>query len=210
VPRRDSLFELPPGIPVPVDDGACQQLPGTQLPAISLESTQGRWVDLSEVSGLTAVFCYPRTGLPNEDPPPGWNQIPGARGCTLQVCAFRDEYAALRTLGVDVFGLSTQEAEYQREMVRRLEVPFEILSDADLRLTRALQLPTLTVGDMTLVKRLTMIVQWGVVQHVFYPIFPPFANAGDVLTWVGSRDTQSAGGIRHSSHKQDRPRRVTD
>lgn len=194
VSRSDSLYEIPPGTPVPVDDGACEHLPGTRLPAIPLESTGGRWVDLTEEPGISVVFCYPRTGLPDRDPPPGWNEIPGARGCTPQVCAFRDEYASLRTFGVQVFGLSTQQSEYQREMIRRLAVPFEILSDTDLRLTKALKLPTFTSADMTLVKRLTMIICNGIVRFVFYPVFPPDANARNVLRWLHSRESQVSSG----------------
>jgi peroxiredoxin len=187
VARTDDLFELPPGLPVPVDDGGCDHLPGTAVPPVSLRSTAGRWVRLSDLPGRTVVYCYPRTGEPDRDPPAGWNEIPGTRGCTPQTCAFRDHHAEIRALGAEVFGLSTQTTRYQREMVERLRVPFEVLSDADLLMARALRLPTLTVEGMTLVKRLTMIVSDGVIERVMYPVFPPDRNAEDVIGWLRAR-----------------------
>lgn len=179
--RTDDLSQLPAGLPVPVDDGACDHLRGMAVPPIPLRSTAGRWVRLSELTGRTVVYCYPRTGEPDRDPPPGWNEIPGARGCTPQTCAFRDHHAEIRALGAQVFGLSTQTTRYQAEMVERLHVPFEVLSDADLLMARALRLPTFTVEGMTLIKRLTMFLMDGVIEHVMYPVFPPDRNAEDVL-----------------------------
>jgi peroxiredoxin len=190
VARTDDLFELPPDLPVPVDDGACDHLPGMAVPPVSLRSTAGRWVRLSELPGRTVVYCYPRTGEPDRDPPAGWNEIPGARGCTPQTCAFRDHHAEIRALGAEVFGLSTQTTRYQREMVERLRVPFEVLSDVDLLMARALRLPTLTVQGMVLVKRLTMIVSDGVIEHVMYPVFPPDRNAEDVVGWLRARSAR--------------------
>jgi peroxiredoxin len=184
VARTDDLFELPADLPVPVDDGACDHLPGMRVPPITLRSTSGRWVGVSELTGRTVVYCYPRTGEPDRDPPPGWNEIPGARGCTPQTCAFRDHHAEIRSLGAEVFGLSTQTTRYQREMVERLHVPFEVLSDADLLMARALRLPTFSAEGITLVKRLTLIVSDGVIEHVMYPVFPPDRNAADVIRWL--------------------------
>ena len=186
--RSDNLYQLPPGLPVPQDDGACRHLPGMRLPAVALLSTTGRQVDLSRLAGRTVVYCYPRTGEPDKDPPPGWDMIPGARGCTPQSCAFRDHFEELKRAGAaHVFGFSTQDTDYQREAAARLHLPFELLSDVNLALTRVLKLPTFEVAGMTLTKRLTLILRDGVVEHVFYPVFPPDRNAGDVLDWLASR-----------------------
>src|SRR5690242_12823756 len=135
--RTDNLYELPRDLPVPVDDGACNHLPGLRLPSVPLPSTAGGVVDLAALPGQTVVYCYPRTGRPDEDPPPGWNAIPGARGCTPESCAFRDHYRELQALGAAVFGLSTQDTDYQREAVARLHLPFALLSDASLAFTHA-------------------------------------------------------------------------
>ena len=145
-------------------------------------------MDLSALSGRTVVYAYPRTGEPDKDPPPGWDAIPGARGCTPQSCAFRDHFEELRRAGAsEVFGLSTQDTGYQREVAERLHLPFELLSDAKLELTRALELPTFEVAGMTLIKRLTMILRDGAIEHVFYPVFPPDRNAGVVLAWLAGK-----------------------
>jgi peroxiredoxin len=183
--RSDNLYELPANLPVPQDDGACKHLPGRALPGIALASTAGRSVDLSALKGRTVVYCYPRTGEPDKDPPRGWDEIPGARGCTPQSCAFRDHYRELRELGVaNLFGLSTQDTDYQRAAAQRLHLPFELLSDEKLEFARALKLPTFRVGGMTLTKRLTLIVRDGVIEHVFYPVFPPDRNASAVIAWL--------------------------
>ena len=175
---------LPPGLPVPVDDGAADHLPGQAVPALTLPSTAGEPVDLAAAGGTLVLFCYPRTGRPGEDPPPGWDAIPGARGCTPETCAFRDHHGGFVDLGVRVLGLSTQTTAEQREMVERLAVPFEVLSDADLRLARALGLPTFEVAGLTLIKRLTLVLDDGVVAHAFYPVFPPDRHAAEVLAWL--------------------------
>jgi len=183
--RNDDLYALPPGLPAPIDDGACAHLLGRQIPAIGLPSTGGRTVYLREVSApWVVVYVYPRTGLPDVDTPLGWDAIPGARGCTPQSCAYRDHYQQLRAEGAEVFGLSTQDTEYQREMANRLHLSFDILSDADLRLTRALRLPTFRFGDWTLLKRHTLIIRRGRIEQVFYPVFPPDADAERVLLWL--------------------------
>jgi peroxiredoxin len=154
-PSRN-IYELPENMPVPVDDGACDHLMGMRLPSVALMSTAGRVVDLSRLPGRVVVYCYPRTGQPGVEPPKGWDEIPGARGCTPQACAFRDHYRELQTLGAQVFGLSTQDTDYQRESVERLHLPFELLSDAALTFTQQLRLPTFQVEGMTLLKRLTL------------------------------------------------------
>jgi peroxiredoxin len=182
--RTDNLYELPGNLPVPVDNGACDHLLGMQVPSVPLLSTAGRLVDLASLAGRTVVYCYPRTGRPDHDPPKGWNDIPGARGCTPQSCAFRDQYQSLQQLGAQVFGLSTQDTEYQREAVTRLHLPFELLSDAKLAFARALRLPTFEVEAMTLIKRLTLIICDGRIEKVFYPVFPPDKNAGEVIGWL--------------------------
>jgi peroxiredoxin len=176
---------LPPGLPEPVDDGGADHLPGLRLPSQNLPATDGSTVDLSALPGRTVVYAYPWTGRPGqplltED----WDMIPGARGCTPETCGFRDHHAELGELGVAVHGLSTQHTDYQRELVERLGLPFSILSDADLALTNALRLPTFEVAGRMLLKRLTLLVRDGEIEHVWYPVFPPDRHAGEVVTWL--------------------------
>ena len=182
----DELPRLPEGIPAPTDDGACDHLPGMGLPSVPLASTAGGSVDLSGLSGRTVVYCYPRTGRSDEDLPRGWDEIPGARGCTPQSCSFRDHHEELRALGARVFGLSTQETEYQREAAEHLHLPFELLSDEELTFAKALRLPTFEVEGMTLIKRLTLVVEDGRIEKVFYPVFPPDENAEEVIGWLSA------------------------
>jgi peroxiredoxin len=184
MPRSDNLYEVPANLPVPVDDGACAHLTGIRLPSVRLASTAGRLVDLAALPGRSVVYCYPRTGRPDQEPPPGWNEIPGARGCTPQSCAFRDHQRELQALGAAVFGLSTQTTDYQREAVERLHLPFELLSDAELKFATALRIPTFTVEGMTLIKRTTLILTDGRIEKVFYPVFPPDKNAEEVRDWL--------------------------
>ena len=186
-----SLNELPKNLPVPEDDGAADHLPGTRLPPVPLASTSGGRVDLSALSGLTVVYCYPRTGEPGKENPGGdeaWDAIPGARGCTPQSCAFRDHHAELRDLGARVFGLSTQSTGYQKEAADRLHLPFELLSDAGLDLVQQINLPTFEVEGAVLTRRLTMILSDGTVEKVFYPVFPPDKSADEVIEWLSARD----------------------
>ncbi len=189
--RSDDLHRLPDGLPLPVNDGACDHLVGMPMPKISLPSTTGEIVDLGLISSPWLIlFCYPRTGRPDQDPPGGlsnWNATPGARGCTPQACGYRDAHAAFRGLGATVYGLSTQETEYQREVVDRLQLPYALLSDAGLALVRALRLPTFDVQGQSLVKRLTLAISAGRVRQVWYPVMPPDADAASVLTWLHAR-----------------------
>jgi peroxiredoxin len=179
-----NLLDLPADLPVPVDDGACDQLPAMRLPSLALPATDGRTVDLSSLSGRTIVYVYPRTGRPDQPLPTGWDEIPGARGCTPQSCAYRALAAELRTLGARIFGLSTQDTTYQQEAAARLHLPFPLLSDERLELTTALSLPTFEVDGMTLIKRLTLIIDDGAIETVFYPVFPPDADAANVAAWL--------------------------
>ena len=190
-----SLPRLPPDLPVPVDDGEADHLPGATLPDLLLPSTAGRPVNLRELAARPAVlFFYPRTGIPEEPAGPEWNAIPGARGCTPQSCGFRDLHAEFIGLGVRVAGVSTQDTDYQRAFVERNHVPFELLSDADLRLTRALRLPTFDFpvtsgGGPTLIKRMAWYVDRGRIVKVWYPVFPPDRNAETVLHWLTASRT---------------------
>jgi peroxiredoxin len=178
-------LELPDDLPVPVDDGAADHLAGLALPDITLAATDGSRVNLSRVSGRTVVYIYPRTGRPGQAMPTGWNGIPGARGCTPQSCSFRDHFEELRALGVrQLYGLSTQDSDYQREAVERLHLPFAILSDADFALQRALRLPTFEVDGMVLLKRMALVIDAGTITRVFYPVFPPDRSAAEVVTWL--------------------------
>jgi peroxiredoxin len=183
----DNLYEVPEGIPEPTDDGACDHLPGMRLPSVSLTSTDGDLVDLSSLTGTTIVYCYPMTGRPDQDLPPGWDDIPGARGCTPQSCAFRDHHAELQALGARVFGLSTQDTAYQSEAAERLHLPFPLLSDQELEFAGALDLPTFETEGMTLIKRVTLVVEDGEIREVFYPVFPPGRNAEKVVGWLSER-----------------------
>jgi peroxiredoxin len=172
-------------IPAPKDDGAASHLSGMAIPSVPLSSTDATKVDLSLLRGRVVVYTYPRTGRPGIPNPDGWDLIPGARGCTPQTCAFRDHFAELKALGVrHLFGLSTQDTAYQREAAERLHLPFPILSDEQFILTEAMRLPTFESNGMRLVKRLTLVINDGVVEHVFYPVFPPDRNASDVLDWL--------------------------
>jgi len=178
-------FPLPANLPEPLDDGAAKHLPGMAMPRLSLSSTAGGLVDLSALTAPTSVFyCYPMTGVPGKPLPDGWDQIPGARGCTPQTCGFRDRHQQLAAVNARLYGVSTQSTEYQREMVRRLNVPFEILSDCEFKLSDALRLPTFDVNQMRLMKRITLIVRAGRIAHVFYPVFPPDKSADAVLDWL--------------------------
>lgn len=174
-------------IPAPADDGAARHLPDMKVPSVDLPATDGSTVNLSLLRGRTVIYAYPRTGRPGVPNPEGWDLIPGARGCTPQSCAFRDHFAELQAAGADhIFGLSTQSPAYQHEVWERLHLPFAILSDDHLRLTKALRLPTFQTSGMTLLKRFTLIIKDGVVEYVFYPVFPPDKNASDVLNWLRS------------------------
>jgi peroxiredoxin len=183
--KQTTDFPLPADLPRPIDDGAAQHLPGLDMPGIILPSTKGRAVDLSALSASrTVIYCYPMTGVPGKPLPEGWDMIPGARGCTPQTCSFRDHYQELAEMGAEVYGLSTQTTEYQREMAERLHLPFEILSDVEFKLVDALRLPTFEVEGVRLVKRLTLVVRHGRIEHVFYPVFPPNESAGEVVGWL--------------------------
>ncbi len=180
-----NLNALPANLPRPKDDGGARHLKGMALPDLELASTSNRLVNLSKLSAPRIVlYAYPMTGRPDRTLPQGWDDIPGARGCTPETCGFRDHHKDLAKLHADVFGVSTQSTEYQQEMVKRLEVPFEVLSDEQFALTKALRLPTFTVEGMTLLKRLTLIVKDGRIEHVFYPVFPPDKHADEVIAWL--------------------------
>jgi peroxiredoxin (alkyl hydroperoxide reductase subunit C) len=173
---------LPADLPVPEDDGAAAHLTGMRIPHVTLPATNGDAIDLAAITGPVVVFAYPRTGQPGVDPlVEHWDAIPGARGCTPHTSGYRDLHAEFVALGAAVFGLSTQDSAYQRELVERIHVPFPILSDERLALTRALRLPTMEIAGLTLIKRIAWIARDGVIERVFYPVFPPDRNAQVVL-----------------------------
>lgn len=176
---------LPTDIPAPVDDGATRHLTGMRIADIALPATGGGTVNLSKLKGSTVVYIYPRTGRPGQALPTGWDGIPGARGCTPQSCSFRDHHGELATLGVaHLYGLSSQDTAYQQEAVTRLHLPFALLSDEALSFARAMKLPTFTVDGMTLIKRMALVIDDGVIAHVFYPVFPPDKSAEEVVRWL--------------------------
>ena len=146
----------------------------------------GRMIELSAIKGRLVIYCYPMTGRPNVPLPDGWDQIPGARGCTPQSCAFRDHYQELQSLGAEVIGLSVQTTEYQKEMVDRLHLPFPVVSDANYQFQKALNMPTFVTAGMTLLKRVTLVANHGVIEAVHYPIFPSDSDAAWVLDYLKS------------------------
>jgi peroxiredoxin len=176
---------LPDNLPVPKDDGAAAHLKGRRLPDLALTATSGEPVNLSKLAGRIVVYIYPRTGRPGQALPTGWDGIPGARGCTPQSCGFRDHFMDLKRLGVArLYGLSTQDSDYQREVAERLHLPFALLSDRELKLTRELKLPTFQVDGMTLIKRMAWVIDDAVMTQAFYPVFPPDKSAEQVIGWL--------------------------
>jgi peroxiredoxin len=180
------LNQLPADLPVPEDDGAAGHLTGLAVPSVELVDTGGGTVRIDALgAGRTVLYAYPLTGRPGTDLPQGWDAIPGARGCTTEACDFRDHHQDLLAAGAQrVFGLSSQDTAYQREAAERLRLPFALLSDLTLSLAGALDLPTFEAGGRTLFKRLTLVIRDGVIEHVFYPVFPPNEHARQVLTWL--------------------------
>jgi peroxiredoxin len=174
---------LPDNLPIPIDDGACCHLLGKKLPSIQLSATSGDTVNLAKYTGWVVIYCYPMTGQPSIALPVGWDDIPGARGCTPQSCAFRNHYQALAQLA-QVFGLSTQRSQYQQEAATRLNLPFQLLSDSQFQFADALKLPTFEMDGKRLIKRLTLISFDGIIKHCIYPVFPPDKNAEVVLDWL--------------------------
>ena len=185
---------LPTGLPIPEDDGAAAHLQGARMPRLILPATDGSWFSVGGPPGgfdRLVLYAYPRTGRPGEDPlTPDWDQIPGARGCTPESCGFRDHAAELAAVGAAVAGVSTQPTDYQREAVERLRLPFPLLSDANLRLAETLRFPTFEAGGQALLKRLTLVVRDGLVEKVFYPVFPTDGHAEEVLDWIQSRESR--------------------
>lgn len=181
---NSSYLSLPDNLPVPEDDGAANHLVGSRIPSIQLESTAGSNIDLSKLPDLNVIFCYPMTGVPGVPLPPGWDDIPGARGCTPQACSYRDAYPKLKQKVNHVFGMSTQSTEYQKELHDRLELPYEILSDANFELQSALKLPTFEVQGKRLLKRLTLLLRDGRIENVHYPVFPSNKDVDWVLEQI--------------------------
>lgn len=182
-------------LPQPEDDGAADHLAAAKVPSVGLTSTHGsasdQTIDVSALQGRSVLYIYPMTGRPDTPQPNGWDEIPGARGCTPQSCAFRDHMNELTALGVDhLFGLSTQSTAHQKEAVERLHLPYPLLSDSQLRLQSALHLPTLTVDGNTLLKRLTIIIDNGTITHHIYPVFPPDRNVHDIIQWLNKDSSQ--------------------
>lgn len=184
LPMPINLNQLPDNLPVPLDDGAADHLKGLMLPKISLQSTKGKLITIGDIRRRVVVYCYPMTGQPGVPLPEGWDEIPGARGCTPQTCAFRDHYQELQALGAEVMGLSVQSTEYQREMAERLHLPFPVVSDIDYQFQKALNLPTFVTAGMTLLKRVTLIANAGLIEAVHYPIFPSNSDAEWVINYL--------------------------
>jgi peroxiredoxin len=183
----DDVYTLPEGLPVPIDDGACDHLPGLAMPALALESSEGP-IDLRSLAvGRLVLYVYPRAGRPGQPALAGWDEIPGARGCTPQSCSFRDHHAELRALGAEVAGLSAQSLDDQIEFAERNAMPFPVIADPERRLGAALRLPTFEVERLTLYKRVTLVFEGAHIVKVFYPVFPPDRNAGEVIAWLEGR-----------------------
>jgi peroxiredoxin len=182
----NDFASLPPDLPVPEDDGAADHLPGAELPSVSLPIAGGGQFDFrgSEAAGTLVAFVYPRTGTPGRKLPPGWDDIPGARGCTPQTCAFRDRHAALAGLDATVVGISAMDPGEQAAFAEREGIPYPLLNDGPLALRDQLGLPTFDVHGMVLYRRLTFVARGGRIEKVFYPVFPPDRNAADVEAWL--------------------------
>jgi len=179
------FISLPSDLPVPNDDGACKHLEGKSLPDLDLQTTLNRFANLRVLTKKSTVFfLYPRSGRPDEEILSGWDEIPGARGCTPQACGYRDRFQEFRALGVEIFGISTQTTEFQKEFAKRMNLPYEILSDAEFNLTNALKLPTFLFNSTRLLKRAAWFCEDGRIQKIFYPVFPPDKNAETVLSWI--------------------------
>jgi len=176
-----NVYELPKDLPIPQDDGAANHLIGQRLPSIALTATDGAVIDIGATVNTVVIYCYPMTGQPNVPLPDGWDQIPGARGCTPQSCSFRDHYQEIQALGADVMGLSVQSTAYQKEMAERLHLPFPVVSDADYKFQKALSLPIFQVAGMTLLKRITLIAKHGIIEAVHYPVFPSDSDPNWVI-----------------------------
>jgi peroxiredoxin len=201
-------LELPADLPVPEQDGAADHLPGRPLPDLALPGSRGGMVDVAAVGCPRGVlYFYPRTGRPGEEPADGWDLIPGARGCTPEACGFRDHHRRLLDLGAEVYGISTQSTGRQAEAAERLHLPFPLLSDPDLRLKHALDLPTFHVAGEELYRRLTLIVRERAIEHVFYPVFPPDRHAEEVVAWLRAR-RDGARGQSPLSYLNDSARRT--
>lgn len=183
-PPPDVIFSIPMDLPIPLDDGACEHLKNMRIPNISLWSTDDQEINLSSLPGWNVIFCYPMTGRPGVAILDGWVQIPGAAGCTPQTCSYRDNHVELKRYGVGVYGISTQTSEAQKEASNRLELPYLLLSDADHSFSSALKLPLLEVGGLKLIKRLTFILNDGMIKKCFYPVFPPDKNVIEVMAWL--------------------------
>jgi len=184
-------YTLPAGLPVPEDDGAADHLLGTMLPQLTLESTRGPQSLRALSQELLVLYVYPRAGRPGVPSLPGWDEIPGARGCTPQSLGFKEAYPRFRELGADVAGLSAQTLDDQREFAERNEIAYPILADPELRLAAALRLPTFEIEGVTLYKRLALVAHGCAVVKVFYPVFPADENAREVLAWLASRGPQT-------------------
>ena len=182
-----SITELPDDLPVPIDDGSAKHLDGATWPDISFSSTSQEIVNLKQLAGSIVVYVYPMTGRPDISLPDGWDTIPGARGCTPQSCSFRDHYLGLQALNSRIYGLSSQTSDYQLEAKERLHLPFDLLSDNELLLKKALKLPTFEVEGKELYKRITLIINRNKIEKVFYPVFPPDENADNVIAWLSSK-----------------------
>ena len=178
------LYRLPDNLPVPVDDRACDHLEGMLLPSLLLKTSFDSSVDLSAEKGIVVIFFYPMTGIPDSPPMVGWNEIPGARGCTPQTCSFRDSYKQLTELGAKVFGASSQAIEAQNEAVTRLKLPFGLVNDSAFKLTESLNLPTFNYQGVKMIKRLTIVAVNGEIRKVFYPVFPPDQNVKHIILWL--------------------------
>lgn len=191
---KPSYEILPENLPVPQDDGLADHLPGLRLPELSLPSTSGGTADLAAIAGRWILFIYPSTGVPGVDMPEGWDNIPGARGCTPEACGFRDNIDSLRTAGAEaIYGLSGQGLNYQQELARRLHLPYPLLSDPKIGLGEALQLPQFEISGQRFYQRITLVINAGVIDHVFYPIFPPDQHAAQVHSWLLENPISAAG-----------------
>lgn len=162
-------------------------LVGAYVPELLLTDRDGAPRDpVAADTPHTVLYCFPGAYAQRESYPPGWAGIPGASGCTLESCTYRDQLAEFTAAGATVHGVSTQRPDEQRAFADKEGLRFPLLSDAELVLAAALRLPTFRTGGTSRLKRLTLVVdQDRTIRAAFYPITDIEASVRAALAAVG-------------------------
>ena len=167
------------------NDGYMNTLENTNFPNVSLPNQDGNLLNLNRTDTFRMIlYFYPMTGRPDRPLPENWNNIPGAKGCTIETCSFRDKYDEIITLNAVPIGISTQDVDDNKEMTSRLKIPYDVLSDEKLELSNELNIPTFSVGSKIFLKRITLIVEKKIIKKVFYPINDINKHIEEVLKWL--------------------------